>query len=158
MYRKATNAFLIIMAYIFTARSNLVPSGLPTATYKGLIGALPGKTNKKNSNEQLKGPLPSSYVYGTLKDLIANEASQKPKQKIIVLVVLESLGFASDPEIDNLIKDNIDSMILRLKQKHPRLGVNTSGRDYPLSGTLGAELRYLCNFRELTGLVNSGSL
>ena len=152
MYRKATNIFLITMAFIFAARSNLIPSGLPTIPYQGLIGALPGTAIKGASSQPLKAPLPSSYVYGILRSLIDRESNQKPKQKIIILVVLESLGFASDPEIDSLIKDNIDGMILRLARKHPYLEVTDSGSDYPLSGTLGAELRYLCNFREVDGL------
>jgi hypothetical protein len=113
---------------------------------------LPGATIKGDPTELLKAPLPSSHVYGILTSLIVRESSKKLKQKIIILLVLESLGFASDPEIDSLIKDNIDGMIFRLAQKHPHLQVNDSGRDYPLSGTLGAELRYLCNFREVDGL------
>lgn len=140
------------MAFIFAARSNLIPSGIPMIAYQGLIGSLPGTTIKGDSTEPLKAPLPSSHVYGILRSLIVRESSQRPKQKIIILVVLESLGFASDPEIDSLIKDDIDGMILRLAQKHPHLQVNDSGRDYALSGTLGAELRYLCNFREVDGL------
>ena len=152
MYRKATNIFLITVVFIFAASSKLIPSGLPTVTYQGLIGALPFTRIKDASSQPLKATLPSSYVYGILRSLIVRESSNKAKQKIIILVVLESLGFASDPEIDSLIKDNIDGMILRLAQKHPHLQVNDSGRDYPLSGTLGAELRYLCNFREVDGL------
>ena len=152
MYRKATNILLITVVFIFAARSYLIPSGLPKIPYRGVIGVLLGATSKSDSNEPLRAPLPSSYVYGSLGSLIVDEASKKSKRKIIILVVLESLGFASDQEIDPLIKDSIDGMILRLAKKYPRLEVNASGRDYPLSGTLGAELRYLCNFREVGGL------
>ena len=152
MYRKATNILLISMAFIFAARSRLIPSGLPTVPYQELIGVLLGATSNSDLNEPSKAPLPSSYVYGSLRSLVVDEASIRSKQKIIILVVLESLGFASDQEIDPLIKDSIGGMILRLAKKHPRLEVSASGRDYPLSGTLGAELRYLCNFREVDGL------
>lgn len=146
MYRIIANTVFIIIAYIVLASTSLIPSGIPSLSYRKYLSILAQKSSTVNGNTS-EHALPSSPVYEYIKDIKTKEPKKNSNSTIILLIVLESLGLTLDPKIDDWMVDTFQSKISNLSHKYPHLEMRIREADYSLGGTLGAELRYLCNFR-----------
>jgi len=98
---------------------------------------------KTISRKSVGNILPTSSVYNSL----AAEA-KKPGERgtLIVLIVLESFGLNHDKTLKRFFVSNIEDAIkpaLRVRG----YSISRLSNDASLGGTLGAELRYLCNLR-----------
>ena len=140
--RAVANAALTALLFILLSKSPLVPSGIPYSLYETLIRSIGG--NQAQEGVNINPNLPSSSVY----DLLFREVSspQEGNGAVIILIVLESLGLTEDI--------NLNKQVLSMVEKAMRQALNFSGysiskvsNDKSLGGTLGAELRYLCNLQ-----------
>jgi len=125
----------------------MFPSGIPHSIQSWLLNPFKAyKLINKEKSEPIETP--DSEVYLTL----AESMSNNKRKTAYFLIVLESLGFTNDLQVNAFVRDLIEkefaaSIVNKKKYKLHRLP-----NDYRMFGTLGAELRYNCNIKSLSSL------
>ena len=150
MYRTLVNTALLTAAYIILASSAVIPSGIPILSFQKLKSLLRPNNNQAVINNSEQPVLPPSPVYGHIKKI--KDQDLRKNQPIILLITMESLGLTSDKKIDSWIQHSFQQNLNKLSKKFSYVKIKRAEKDYQLGGTLGAELRYLCNFRSSKNL------
>jgi len=137
--RIAANTALTALVFAIASKSLLIPSGIPIAIQNPIKSLF----QKPSSGRLINPALRPSSVYNSL----ATEAN-KPQGKgaLIVLIILESFGLTEDKSLNQFILSNIERAT-KPARKVKGYEISRASNDTSLGGTLGAELRYLCNLQ-----------
>jgi len=143
----------LTLGFIFfscTVSLGMSPSGIPRIDFFGFWFEKFQKKFSKQPTTKTTSTIDESnrdsHIYDVLDWEIGNRSPGT--KKLIVLIVLESLGFTGANEIDRATLSNVNKMINRLKVKNKRLAVKSLQAEKSIGSTLGAELRYLCNVKK----------
>jgi hypothetical protein len=143
---------LLISIWILLSRSILVPSGIPPSI-KALANEIrKGLFTSTDSINHGKVLSSESIVYNRIRALLSSEKGGtynfNNRKKVIILIVLESLGRKADSPLSEISFKTIENAFKKII-----VGTNYEiiyvGADVPIGSTLGAELQYLCNIKSL---------
>ena len=120
-----------------------MPSGIPINLLDRIAHKI-SHPSARTIDKDGSAARPPSQLYKLLKDDIVN--STLTAQPIVLVIVLESLGHPSDRNdlsawLENLLASRLSQAISIRKD----LKLFRMEDEYAFMGTLGAELRYLCN-------------
>jgi hypothetical protein len=142
-FKKAANLIAISGCFIIAAKSNIIASGIPGNLLNRIAHKI-NYTSARTIDKDGSAERPTSQLHKLLKADVIN--SNFTAQPIVLVIVLESLGHPTDQNdlsawLENLLVSRLSQAISSRKD----LKLYRMEDEYAFMGTLGAELRYLCN-------------
>jgi len=146
--RTVANAALTMLCFILLSKSWIVPSGIPDNFYDTITSHL--RRTQAQEKDTINLDLPSSSVYASLFREVSSLRGGN-NGALIILIVLESLGLTEDKNLNKQVLSMVEKAI-RPALDYKGYSISKLSNDVSLGGTIGAELRYLCNLQTIEDL------
>ena len=146
---KLVNFGVIIVVWFLLSKSGFFASGIGILFKYKLV---PFASAKSNSGRLSTLLLPSSQLHSFLVSNV-NRSMASQKKSITILITLESFGNSPIPSLSNFTKTHLEAALLKVVNESHSYSLSALQDEYPFLGTLGAELRYLCDIQSESQLL-----